>query len=482
VANAADSSGDQFTVRWASADGEPGEPVMLFVPPGQTRVVRLARPDEESPADRGEVAVDRVELAGDDAAFDNIYYVVPPMPQELRLVYLGDDPADAPPGPRYFLELALADDPLRHVVVQAPRDEVPLIAADGPWPESPPALVVSAQPIAEARLEELRRYLQAGGTLLALVSDRPAADALAELIDDVLPGGQAVGGAGSRGMGGGGIGGMMGQIGGSLGEVPTSGQRSRETGGYRLLGEIDFSHPLFALFANPRYGDFSKIHFWRHQPLTLKPGGATRVLARFDNGDPAVLERSLGAGRVLVFASGWQPTDSQLALSSKFVPLVQSLIDLASGRPAATGTLTVNQPLPVGHWRGEAILRKPDGTEIAVTLPPASGQALVADEPGIYRLTQAGRELAFAVNLPAAESDTAPLDAERLERLGVRLAGGLSRVERAERLRQQRDIELEGHQKGWRWLIVAALAVLILETWLTGRKARQIHSAVEALA
>lgn len=477
VANAADSSGEQFTVRWTGgkADGQPSEPAMLFVPPGQSRVARLARPTEGP-------AADRIELTGDGAEFDNTYYVVPPVPQELRLVYLGDDPPDAPRGPRYFLELALADDPLRKIDVQVPRDEVPLFAADDPWQEAPPALIVAARPIAENRVEELTRYVKAGGTLLALVEDLPAVDALAKLVDDIEPGGQNRGGAAaSGGLGGGGGTGFMGQMRPPPQPSPDS-PRPRDEGGYRLLGEIDFTHPLFAIFANPRYGDFTKIHFWKHQPLSLKAGSATRVLARFDNGDPAILERALGTGRVLVFTSGWQPADSQLALSSKFVPLIQSLIDLASGRPPTAATLTVNQPLPIGDWSGESFLLKPDGTQIAVRQPTSSAAALLADQPGIYRLTQGPREMTFAVNLSAAESDTAPLDPGSLERLGVRLASGLSTAERSKRLRQQRDIELEGHQKVWRWLIVAALVLLIVETWLAGRKARQVFSSVEALA
>ena len=35
------------------------------------------------------------------------------------------------------------------------------------------------------------------------------------------------------------------------------------------------------------------------------------------------------------------------------------------------------------------------------------------------------------------------------------------------------NTELEARQKLWRWLIVAALVVLILESWLAGRLTRQ---------
>ena len=98
------------------------------------------------------------------------------------------------------------------------------------------------------------------------------------------------------------------------------------------------------------------------------------------------------------------------------------------------------------------------------------------DQPGIYRLHVDGEDRPFAVNLAAAESNTAPMDLESLEQLGVRFSTKLSRVERAEQVRQQRDTELESRQHLWRWLIVAAIALLILETYLAGRAARKLQT------
>jgi hypothetical protein len=74
------------------------------------------------------------------------------------------------------------------------------------------------------------------------------------------------------------------------------------------------------------------------------------------------------------------------------------------------------------------------------------------------------------------------LESAQLEQLGVRLANRLTRVEQAEQLRQQRDQELESRQKVWRWLIVAALAAIIFETWLAGWTARRIRQTTEAFA
>ena len=44
-------------------------------------------------------------------------------------------------------------------------------------------------------------------------------------------------------------------------------------------------------------------------------------------------------------------------------------------------------------------------------------------------------------------------------------------------LRQMYNAELENRQKLWRWLILAAIGVLIAETWLAGRRAASPRSA-----
>jgi hypothetical protein len=87
----------------------------------------------------------------------------------------------------------------------------------------------------------------------------------------------------------------------------------------------------------------------------------------------------------------------------------------------------------------------------------------------------------FAVNLDAAESKTAPMPTDELERLGV----PMKPVETTPTLQaaQQQTLhnaELEARQKLWRWLIVAALAVLLGETWLAGWITRRAAVPVEA--
>ena len=73
---------------------------------------------------------------------------------------------------------------------------------------------------------------------------------------------------------------------------------------------------------------------------------------------------------------------------------------------------------------------------------------------------------------------------ETLEQFGCRLANPTrTRVDR-EHIRQLHNAELEGRQKLWRWLILAAIGVLIVETGLAGRvkRVRPAHPQAEALS
>ena len=126
-------------------------------------------------------------------------------------------------------------------------------------------------------------------------------------------------------------------------------------------------------------------------------------------------------------------------------------------------------------------VRRPDGTEVKV----AAGERFSGtDQPGIYAATAGATSQRFAVNLDAAESRTAPLPLEELERLKLPLkvpSPELVKKEEQKRLRLH-AAELEQRQKLWRWLIVSALVVLVMETWLAGWLTRRSQAPAPAAA
>jgi len=433
VSNSADARREQFRITWAGVAGS--ATVDAYVPPGQSRIL----PAPVLPAgSTGE----RLVLSGDDEDFDNTAWLIPPKPQETKVAFIGNETEKDPAGSLYYLKRAFQQTRRQNVnVVSWPSDSMPSTNLS-----SDTRLLVVSGHLPDSAAAAGREFLTGGGTVLFVVKNPEAAGSL-----------------------------------GRLSGVTTLTATEAGGVGYSLLGQIDFEHPLFAPFADPRFSDFTKIHFWKHRRLDAASFPGARVLARFDNGDPALLEIPRDRGRLLVLTSGWQPADSQLALSSKFVPFLYSLLDQAGGIQSQQTQFQTGDEviLPVTGSGPAVAVQKPDGG--TAQLKAGETRFSGTDQPGVYTVTSSQPPLRFAVNLDAAESRTAPLAVEELERLGVPMK--VREVELARQLEQKRrlhDAELEGQQKLWRWLIAAALVVLLLETWLAGWLTRPAGSRAES--
>jgi hypothetical protein len=430
VSNEPGAQRESFRLRWADTKDAPVE---VHVPPGESRVVSVPPP-------RDAAAQPVLRLEGDPHAFDDTLYLATRDETQWTVLCIARGPGDDPKGLAYYLRRVFTDGPRAEIHVECLTSSTTLTdESDNP----PPAivqlgratrLVVVATDTTPDNARRLKGYLSRGGTLLFVLAAPGPAATLTELAGVALA---------------------------DVDDAP--GERDA------LLGEIAFDHPLFAPLAGAAFNDFTKVHFWKHRRLQDDSlGPAAKVLARFDDGDPALIERAVGRGRLYVLTSGWHPADSQLARSSKFVPLMLGLLDAANRRPSAAALYHVRDrvPLPAGA-AGPVAVRKPDGTVAHV----APGQTAFndTDEPGVYTVHAAGAASSFAVNLDPAESQTAPLEVETLAQFGCRLASTRPGAPDPGLLRQLHNAELEGRQKLWRWLIVAAVVVLIVETWLAGR-------------
>jgi hypothetical protein len=402
VTNEPDSTREQFTLHWATSAGEVAsiDPTPVYVSPGQSRVFRVNRPAAR--------VADRLVLKGDGHDFDNTLYLAPVRQEEVTVVCFGDDAADDAQGLYYYLRRAFSDSPRRKVRLIAVTSQQPLDPRDA---ESMRLAVMAGKP-AEDQVEAAKRFVARGGTLLV-----PLAASDAGLVERLV-------------------------------DVPKLAVEESAARDFALLGELDFTHPLFAPFKDARFGDFTKIHFWKHRRVRLLDDANVKVLARFDDGDPAIFEQTIGDGSVIVLATSWRPVDSQLAVSSKFVPLLSAMLDLHGATDTERTQFTVGD-----------------------TLALAKADAELSARPGVYEIE--GRRL--AVNLGADESHTAPLEVEQLEQYGVALETEETRQVEQERRRQLRIAELENRQKLWRWVIVAALGLVIAETTVAGRLTRKAN-------
>jgi hypothetical protein len=444
ISNAADSAKDNFQVGWTrpGSDAFVGPPVDQYVPAGQARVVTVPVPE-------GQPDLRQLTLKGDDEAFDNVVYAVPPEKQRVPLAYLGRELPTAATEPLFFFLSALkGNESPRLAFDLAVRAPEAATAAD-----LQAAKVIFATELpAGAVAEELRRQMQAGKTVVFAPRSAAAAGGLAPALGlpsvpltDANPG-------------------------------ATTGGRAVAGAGYAMFGEIDFRHPLFAEFADPLYSDFTKINVWRYRRLAPDAIPGARILARFDQGDPAVVEVPVGTGRLVLLLTTWGRDDSTLAvIRSKFIPLIYNLLDLGGAIPAQILQYTVNDPIPVALVSAgpDAVtVTPPDGP--AETVPAGTASFTRTRQPGIYQLAAGARTARVSVNLDVAESRTSPMPMDLLERYGA--PGEAKPVDATREARREallQSNEAEGRQKLWRWFIGATLLVLLIETAIAGWTARR---------
>jgi hypothetical protein len=439
ISNAADSRKEQLHLRWLTSLASSistGEILDVYVPAGQSRMA-------SAPKILAGWSEGRLQLTGDDEDFDNMAYLVPPPTEKLNVVFLGAESETNAAELLYFLKRAFQDTPHQTIQILARPPGQTLLANE----VAEASLVIIADRAPSDQLNALRPFMDAGKTVLLVMKSTGAAATVA---------------------------GIMGS------EAPNI-QEAAATG-YAMLGQLDFEHPLLSPFADPRFSDFTKIHFWRHRRLALDRLPQARIIGQFENGDPAMVQIPSGQGSLLVFTAGWHPADSQLSVSSKFVPLLHSLLEQSR----------TTQPLALQYWVGSEVnltpadttmplkVIKPDGT--SVELAPGNFKFNQTDSPGIYTVASTPTPRRFAVNVAPEESKTAPLSALDFERLGVPLHHAGAAADKQTDLARQRAqaAELENQQKLWQWLIFGSLAVLAMETGLAGWLTHRLNLQTEA--
>ncbi|HMJ90199.1 MAG TPA: BatA domain-containing protein [Candidatus Acidoferrum sp.] len=419
ISNSAESKREQFQVRWSSTTTNT---IPVYVPPGQSRTIELPKP----------AAADRAILTGDDADFDNAAWFVPPSREQINVLFVGNDSERDPKQQLFYLQRAFADTTRQSVRVLP-------VASGAPLPETNVSVIVIGSAPQTERLTALGEKLRGGATVLWPIASATEAQALTKLVGLDIAAEEA------------------------------------SSGKYSMFAEIDFAHPLFVPFADARFSDFTKIHFWKHRKLTFEATPTARVLARFDNGDPAIAQFSVGKGTLLALASGWHPGDSQLALSSKFVPLLYSVLELSGAIKAQALAFSVGDVIDLnGVTAAKLSVRKPDGS--TADLATGTTKFSATDQIGVYSVLSAQPPFQFAVNLAPEETKTSPLAIEELQKLGVPLNAALaSTPEReARRAANLQGTEIESRQKLWRWLIAATLMVLMVETIVAARLSRRV--------
>jgi len=439
ISNAAHSQGHEFQIQVHGPSvvekiNQPESSVSVTVPPGESQIVSLPL------AQPGQATV-QAQVGGDDIHFDNQLFAIPQLQMERRVAFLGSSHSpETPHDLHYFLPALFAETPGRRVdVVTWDQTDAPAMPASQTfhW------LIIGDTPT-PAQQNWIRHWVEQGGQALFIARTPEQAASLYSLLNVPLA-------------------------------MVTEVHPENEV----MLSQLDFSHPALRPFDDPRYSDFTKLRFRKYRSYAIDSLPQAHVLAKFDDGGLALAEIPLGQGRITLLTSGWNRDDSDLAVSSKFVPLINGLLEQAVPQLPASRQMTVGQSLLLSEleFTGETLAVQ-IGDRIQ-TVPRTSRWEF--EQPGFYRfaaqpdLLSGPAARVIAVNLPPAESKTDPWGAQQIAALGIPLAShrpaqaGMVPVPPEQR-RQLLNRELESRQQGWRWLVMFALGCLFAESALAARK------------
>jgi hypothetical protein len=365
-----------------------------------------------------------VRLADDRLAPDNVFHFVVSPAQRVKVLIV-ERPGTSRAASLYLSQaLGLGDSPAFDVTVR-PMDGLSSADISGAG-----VIVLNDVPVSQVTAERLAAFVKAGGGLFAAFGERATWPAAVEVMP-AIPGGTA--------------------------------DRTRGTPG--RVGALEYGHPIFESFRAPRSGDFSSARFYTYRTVSVAP--EAQVLARFDDGAPALLERRVGAGRVIAWTSTLDVTWNDLALKPVFLPFIHRVGATLASYTQRPASMTVGDVLPASAGAASA------GQAVVVVGP--GGQRVDVDEKtrvvelreqGFYELRAGDRDpapVSLASNVDLTESDMTPIDPQEVAAGATGLAGGATLAGSNATVTNE---ERERSQRVWWYLLFAGLLLLTGETLL----------------
>ena len=244
-------------------------------------------------------------------------------------------------------------------------------------------------------------------------------------------------------------------------------------------------HPALNMFKDTAAIDIASARFTVYYPLEAiaedSQSESSRVIARFSNGDSALVERKVGMGHVILAASSSGAEWNQLALKPAYVPFVYQLVSYLGQGAVAHRNLHQDEPvfltLPLKAANQPVKVTTPDGkSAVQNSVLDARGVTFNYSgtaKAGLYKLALPdGGSDAFAVSLGTGESNLSMADpAEKLAKTGI----PSSRVNVARSPEQIHSIVNRARYgvEIWRTFLWMLLPMLFLESLLAQRFGRR---------
>ncbi len=246
-----------------------------------------------------------------------------------------------------------------------------------------------------------------------------------------------------------------------------------DTKGFFSWRDLDTEHPIFQPYKNVQKENFPQVRFFYFFEATQPTG--SRVLANFTNLAPALMERSLGKGKIVMFLGSFDPKDSDITRHTIFVPFIHRLVeylatDVSGWKNDYLVGSEINRELSSSFAGKKIKLIDPQNKETEL-LPFFLDnrlwlKILESPIPGIYQIQSEGKIIdRFAVNVDTVESNPERIKPKELKEM---LKGNVYYVNQDEEIKQKVKEARYGKEIGksflWAALILVVMEMLIART------------------
>ncbi len=392
-----------------------------------------------------------LELTDDDLMLDNRRFFAFRIPEKVNVLLIGEHVEDT-----HHLNLSL--NPLERSDVNKVVDRATRASLSGvDFTRYPVIILSNVSRLTDVQLSNLERFVQRGGGVLFIPGD----DIDTEFYSDEI-------------------------VRKFLGlNMSGSFTATESVTGFFSFEKIDFEHPVFQVY---RDVDKDKIPLIKFSSIFELPEGShLKTLIRFNLGKPALVERGLGKGKIMLMAAPVDQARGDLVMHPFFVPMINRCVEYL-----ASDLATLDEDFLVGSNVTRELPADLAGKEIELVDPQMKKTALQPsfqtdklvlsiDEtrlPGTYTVRASASASAqpevvdqFAVNIDPGDSDPAKIDISDVEKK----LEGLSFVY----VNPEDDIETSILQSRygrelWKTFLWIAFGLLALEMFLARTRRKEV--------
>ncbi len=249
--------------------------------------------------------------------------------------------------------------------------------------------------------------------------------------------------------------------------LPLLGDRFSDLHETQGAGFVDNQHPALAGVAHLDNVQFSDC-------MQLWPRAGARVLAKFADGSPLLIEQPMGEGRLLIFASSLDNSLNDFPLHASYVPFVAQTGRYLAGGEEALSSVIAGTPITLRRTRQQgtaADVIGPTGRHELSISEGTKASTFDLTSAGFYEVQRAdGRRMLMAVHADRRESDLTPIPAETLilwRNTGNTAVDAQPATQPSTMERQTQAWSL------WRYALLLVLAAALMESVYAGRYLQQ---------